>query len=680
MRDVTESGLVQNEVGYLVEHFGWENTALGRRQFWSETLHSLVNTCLHSKSPLLVLCSADLVIIYNEAFARLTGQQIPLTIGAKARDIWSNRWNDISPELLKVLHQGKSVEIPDLNEFLGLGNSPAQTRLRISLSPIYYQPLKIEGILMSVIENSVPQVAHFDNDDLYHRMIDEVQDYAIILMDKNGIIQNWNKGAEKLKLYKASEAVGKHFSMLYLPEDRKRLLPEKLMNEAARNGRASHEGWRVRKDGTTFWGSISLTALHDQKNNIIGFSKVTRDLTDMKKTEDQLLKFTETLQQRNEALRRSEERYHKMIEEVQDYAIIMLNENGNIQNWNAGAEKIKGYTAKEIIGKNFRIFYPDYDREKNFPENLLEYARINGRATHEGWRLRKDGTKFWGSIVITTLHRSDGSILGFTKVTRDLTERKLAEDKMHEYLKELESQNRELEQFAYVASHDLQEPLRKIRTFTDVIEKNSENEVTVKRYFDKIKASAQRMTELIQSVLNYSRLSKDMDQPVNTDLNLVLANVTSDLELLIQEKKAVIASVILPWIKGVPLQLNQLFSNLITNALKFSDKEPRINISFRIIPYDLIEGAAEGIATMNYLELSFSDNGIGFDQQYEKLIFTMFQRLNDKQKFAGTGIGLAVCKKVVDFHGGFIIAKSEVSKGSTFNVYFPADLLVSDPL
>ncbi|HTF31080.1 MAG TPA: PAS domain S-box protein [Flavitalea sp.] len=670
---------MQNEIGYLVEHFGWENTALGQRQFWSETLHSVVNTCLHSKSPLLVLCGADLVIIYNEAFARLTGRQIPLTIGAKARDVWSDRWNDISPVLLKVLQQGKSVEIPDLNEFLGSGNSPAQTRFRISLSPVFYQPLKIEGVLVSVIENNVPQIAHFDSEDLYHRMIDEVQDYSIILMDKYGYIQNWNKGAEKLKLYKASEAVGKHFSILYLPEDRKNLLPEKLMNEAARNGRASHEGWRVRKDGTTFWGNTSLTALHDQKNNIVGFSKVTRDLTDRKKTEDQLFKFTETLQHRNEALRRSEERYHKMIEEVQDYAIILLNENGDVQNWNTGAEKIKGYTAKEIIGKNFRIFYPEYDREKNFPENLLEYARKNGRATHEGWRLRNDGTKFWGSIVITTLHRSDGSILGFSKVTRDLTERKLAEDKMHEYMKELESQNRELEQFAYVASHDLQEPLRKIRTFTEVIEKNSGNEGTVKRYFDKIKASAQRMTELIQSVLNYSRLSKDMDQPVNTDLNLVLANVTSDLELLIQEKKAVIASIILPCIKGVPLQLNQLFSNLITNALKFSDKEPRINISFRIISYDQIEGVTEGIAKINYLELSFSDNGIGFDQQYEKLIFTMFQRLNEKQKFAGTGIGLAVCKKIIDFHGGFISVKSEVSKGSTFNVYFPADLLVSDP-
>ncbi|HMF70858.1 MAG TPA: PAS domain S-box protein [Flavitalea sp.] len=671
---------MQNEIGYLVEHFGWENTALGRRQFWSETLHSVVNTCLHSKSPLLVLCGADLVIIYNEAFARLTGQQIPLTIGAKARDVWSDRWNDISPVLLKVLQQGKSVEIPDLNEFLGPGNSPAQTRFRISLSPVFYQPLKIEGVLVSVIENNVPQIAQFDGEDLYHRMIDEVQDYAIILMDKYGIIQNWNKGAEKLKLYKASEAVGKHFSILYLPEDRKNLLPEKLMNEVARNGRATHEGWRVRKDGSTFWGSISLTALHDQKNNIVGFSKVTRDLTDRKKTEDQLFKFTETLQHRNEALRRSEERYHKMIEEVQDYAIILLNENGDVQNWNTGAEKIKGYTAKEIIGKNFRIFYPEYDREKNFPENLLEYARKNGRATHEGWRLRNDGTKFWGSIVITTLHRSDGSILGFSKVTRDLTERKLAEDKMHEYMKELESQNRELEQFAYVASHDLQEPLRKIRTFTEVIEKNSDNEGTVKRYFDKIKASAQRMTELIQSVLNYSRLSKDMDQPVNTDLNLVLANVTSDLELLIQEKKAVIASIILPCIKGVPLQLNQLFSNLITNALKFSDKEPRINISFRIISYDQIEGVTEGIAKINYLELSFSDNGIGFDEQYEKLIFTMFQRLNEKQKFAGTGIGLAVCKKIVEFYGGFISAKSEVSKGSTFNVYLPAGLLVSDPL
>src|SRR5436190_21683685 len=183
-----------------------------------------------------------------------------------------------------------------------------------------------------------------DTADLYHKMIDEVEDYAIIFLNREGIIQNWNKGAEKIKRYTESEAKGKHFSIFYLPEDRAINLPERLLAEAADKGKAIHEGWRLRKDGTKFWGSITLTAVHADNGAVIGFSKVTRDLTEKKAADDQAREITEQLRVSNEALRESEEKYHKMIEEVQDYAIILLNEHGDIQNWNKGAEKIKGYT------------------------------------------------------------------------------------------------------------------------------------------------------------------------------------------------------------------------------------------------------------------------------------------------------------------------------------------------
>ncbi|HUQ65683.1 MAG TPA: PAS domain S-box protein, partial [Flavitalea sp.] len=182
-----------------------------------------------------------------------------------------------------------------------------------------------------------------DTDDLYHRMIDEVEDYAIILLDTNGIIRNWNKGAQKIKQYTESEVVGKHFSIFYLPEDIEAGLPDKLLNRAIEKGKAIHEGWRLRKDQTKFWGSITLTAIHDADGKVFGISKVTRDLTDKKFADDNLKKFAEELQRSNDAFRFSEERYYKMIAEVQDYAIILLDRDGNIQNWNAGAEKIKGY-------------------------------------------------------------------------------------------------------------------------------------------------------------------------------------------------------------------------------------------------------------------------------------------------------------------------------------------------
>lgn len=525
---------------------------------------------------------------------------------------------------------------------------------------------------MKNLESSVDNDTNLGSDkDMYHKMIEEVQDCAIILLNTRGIIQNWNKGAEKIKQYKESEAVGMHFQMFYLPDDRAVNLPEKLLKEAAVFGRAFHEGWRLRKDQTRFWGSITLTALHNDTGEVIGFSKLTRDLTERKIAEDQLKNFMQELKSSNEALRKSEERYHKMIAEVEDYAIILLNEEGNILNWNVGAEKIKGYRSEEIIGKNFRLFYLPEDQKNKVPEMLIQQALEQGKALHEGWRVRKDGSTFWGSIVITALHSEDGSVIGFSKVTRDLTERKYSEDKALEYLIKLEAQNKKLEQFAYVASHDLQEPLRKIRIFTEVIEKNFHNEELVKKYFEKINASAKRMSELIVSILNYSRLS-NMEDMVETDLNLILADVLVDFELLIEENGATILGDPLPMIKAIPAQINQLFTNIIGNALKFTHNQPIIKISSTIIAQDHISNPPTPHAK-RYLEILFSDNGIGFEQQYEDQIFSLFQRLHGKQEYSGTGIGLALCKRIMENHYGSIRATGELGKGANFYVYFPLE-------
>jgi PAS domain S-box-containing protein len=534
------------------------------------------------------------------------------------------------------------------------------------------QPFLVENDQLAELE--ALKKAHAElklSEERYHRMVTEVQDYAIILLDEKGVICNWNRGAEKIKQYKESEIIGQPFQVFYLPGDRESGLPEKLLDEAVRTGRATHEGWRLRKDKTRFWGSIALTALHNDNNEIIGFSKVTRDLTERKLAEDQLNEFTDELKKTNEALRKSEERYQKMIAEIEDYAIILLNQEGFIENWNVGAQKIKGYTASEIIGKNFKIFYTPKDREEKLPDRLLEEAATKGKAMHEGWRVRKDGSHFWGSIVITALHANDGTIIGFSKVTRDLTERKSAEDKLQTYLHELESQNAELEQFAYVASHDLQEPLRKIQTFSDVIGKNLNNDSIVTKYLDKLNSSAFRMKELIRSVLNYSRISKHGEGKTDTDLSAILMNVIEDFELLIQEKQGKVEYDQLPVIKAIPLQINQLFSNIIGNGLKYSERPPVIRIGSNVVSIKDMIDVPVHIQEGNFLEIQFSDNGIGFEQQYEKIIFSMFQRLHGKQEYSGTGIGLALCKKIMDSHLGYITARSELSVGSTFYVYFP---------
>jgi PAS domain S-box-containing protein len=498
------------------------------------------------------------------------------------------------------------------------------------------------------------------SDNVYKKMVGEIQDYAIILLDINGHILTWNQGAQKIKQYTEEEILGKHFSQFYFEEDVKKNIPQQLLNEAKVNGRAVHEGWRKRKDGSKFWGSVTITALHDENNTVTAFCKVTRDLTDKKLAED--------------ALRLSEERYHQMVAEVQDYAIILLDKEGKIQNWNAGAEFIKGYKANEVVGKSFEIFYTEADRKGGLPFKLLNVSREEGKALQEGWRVRKDGTMFWGTIVITALHNKEGEVIGFSKVTRDLTERKLSEEKMLEYTAELEIQNGELEQFAFVASHDLQEPLRKIQTFTELIQENLEDSDFVKTYFAKLDASARRMAELVKSLLNFSRLSKSADDKSlisRIDLNTIIDEVKEDFELLIEEKKAVILCNDIPTIEANRLQIGQLFSNLISNSLKFSTVLPVIKIQGTVVNKEELPDLLLSSTVTKFHKIDFTDNGIGFEQQYDKVIFSLFQRLHGKQDFAGTGIGLALCKKVAENHGGTITASSELGKGAKFSVYLP---------
>ena len=365
-----------------------------------------------------------------------------------------------------------------------------------------------------------------------------------------------------------------------------------------------------------------------------------------------------------------EERYHKMIEEIQDYAILLLDVEGNIQNWNKGAEKIKGYAEKDIVGKNFRIFYQDSDREDLLPERLIHEAHTAGRAHHEGWRVRSDGSVFWGSVVITALHDADNNTIGFTKVTRDLTERKLAEDRIKEYARDIELRNQQLEEYAYIASHDLQEPLRKIQVFIEMLGNSIDDKEVAMRHLDKISTSAKRMSNLIKDVLKYSQVAQTeaMFAPVN--LNTILVDIIEDYELPILEKGVVINAGQLPEIKGIVIQLQQLFSNLLGNAIKFSAQNPTIDITATALN-DFEAAQYKGLSKdRTYTKILFKDNGQGFDPQYSEQVFKMFKRLTTN---SGTGIGLALCKKIVENHGGIISVESQQGKGSTFTVILPVD-------
>lgn len=518
------------------------------------------------------------------------------------------------------------------------------------------------------------------SEEKYHKMISEIQDYAIILLDPEGIILEWNKGAEKLKGYTAKEIIGKSFRLFYTSEDKHSGLPQKLLQEAKAKGFVSQEGYRIRKNGTRFWGNVAITALHDEKGGVIGYSKVTKDLTDRKAADDKIAMTTLELRQMNEELRQSEERYYKMISEVQDYAILLLNSEGIIQNWNTGAEFIKGYKASEIIGKNFRQFYTAEDKASHLPERLLKEAEKKGKATSEGWRVKKDGSRFWAYIVITALHNKEGEVIGYSKVTRDLTEKKKAEDALRLSAAELEQQNAELEalndelsSFAYVVSHDLKEPIRKIQVFAGRQLEPDKSREQILEFSQKIITSAARMQKLMEALISYSHISVEANGFEKINLNDIVEAVKTDLEVPIANTQTRIKMGKLPDIKGIPFQIHQMFLNLLANAIKFAreNSKPEITIDAYIPANgDLPEELAG--KNKKYHLITVSDKGIGFEPEYAEKIFEVFQRLKPKNQGTGTGIGLSIVKKVVQNHGGIIEAEGNPDHGASFRIYLPA--------
>jgi len=424
-----------------------------------------------------------------------------------------------------------------------------------------------------------------------------------------------------------------------------------------------------RPDGSVSFIMALVSVIYDGQGGTVGTIHVLMDISEKRSDNAALQQMLQRKAEENLlALKKSEERYHQMIDEVQDYAILLLDRNGFVLNWNKGAQKIKGYTEAEIVGQSFKIFYLTEDVIKKLPERLIEEAALNGRAEHEGWRMRKDGTTFWGSVVITALHDRNNNTIGFSKVTRDLTERKIAEDLLRSSSRDIEFRNKQLEEYAYVASHDLQEPLRKIQVFSEMLMENLDDREELIRYVDKISASAGRMTNLIKDVLKYSQLNAGEELFEKINLNVVLQNVLEDFDLLIEQRKVKLTVDNLPVLRGVPIQMHQLFSNLLSNAIKFSSTAPQISITASN-PTD--EDIAE-IPLLNkglpYVKIVFKDNGQGFDQDYADQVFKMFKRLDNTP---GTGIGLALCKKIAEGHNGCITVKSNPGDGAEFNIFLP---------
>src|ERR1700748_1929691 len=251
------------------------------------------------------------------------------------------------------------------------------------------------------------------SDGRYRILVEAITDYAIFMLDREGHVTSWNPGARRFKGYEADEIIGRHFSTFYTEAEKAQQFPALETAEAERTGRFEREGWRVRKDGTQFWAHVVIDAIRSPGGELVGFAKITRDLTERKAAEAKL--------------RESEEQFRLLVEGGTDYAIYMLDVDGHVASWNAGAQRIKGYAPAEIIGRHFSSFYTEADRAAGLPRTGLETAKQKGRWEHEGQRVRKDGTPFWAHVVIDAIRDDDGKLLGFAKVTRDITERREAE-------------------------------------------------------------------------------------------------------------------------------------------------------------------------------------------------------------------------------------------------------------
>ncbi|HKP77197.1 MAG TPA: PAS domain S-box protein [Longimicrobiaceae bacterium] len=490
---------------------------------------------------------------------------------------------------------------------------------------------------------------------LYRLLVESVRDYAIFALNPTGHILSWNQGAERFKGYTRDEILGKHFSIFYPEEDKAWGKPAWELEVAARDGRLEDEGWRIRKDGSRFWANVVITALHDDSGALVGFTKVTRDLTERRAAE--------------EALRESEERFRLMVQSVKDYAIFMLDPTGHIASWNEGAQRIKGYTADEIIGKHFSIFYTDEEKDWK-PPMELEVAGQVGRFEDEGWRLRKDGTRFWANVIITALRNARGELIGFGKVTRDLTERKAAEEEAIENarrLAEVEASNRTRSEFLASMSHELRTPLNAIGGYTELLALGVRGPITEEQRHDleRIRQSQVHLLSIINDILNYSRIEAGQ---VRYDVTAVPLAQAATAVLPMVEPQA-LAKGLTVRVEDCPggavaradeTKVEQILINLLTNAVKFTPEGGRITVTC--------------LHAGRRVRVSVADTGIGIPEDEVEAVFEPFVQLGRSLTTGheGTGLGLAISRDLARAMGGDLTLRSELGKGSTFTLFLPA--------
>ncbi len=481
--------------------------------------------------------------------------------------------------------------------------------------------------------------------DRFRLLVESVVDYAIFMLDPDGRIASWNAGAERLKQYRADEIIGRSFEIFYPAEALAAGWPREELRRAEAYGRFMDEGWRVRKDGSTFWANVIITALRDPQGRLQGFAKVTRDLSERRLHE--------------EKLRRSEEQFRLLLESVADYAIFMIDRSGAVLTWNSGAHAIKGYAASEVLGRHFSIFFTAQDVAAGQPEAELAAAVATGRAESRGWRVRKDGRLFWAHVIISPVYDESGVLRGFAKVTRDLSEQRRLSD--------LEQASRRMHEFIAMLAHELRNPLAPIRSAVAVLQAQAAPSATSEAMTAIIGRQIGHMARLVDDLLDVSRISTgkillerralDFHDVVALSVEAARPSAEARRHRLLVE----LPSAPLP-MRGDATRLAQALQNLLENAVRYTPEGGEIRVEVAV---------SGGFATT-----AVSDNGIGIAGDALERIFDLFtqEHRSTSTGAPGLGIGLALGRSLVERHGGRLTAYSAgPGTGSTFQIVLPLE-------
>ncbi|KFC68484.1 PAS domain-containing sensor histidine kinase [Massilia sp. LC238] len=489
----------------------------------------------------------------------------------------------------------------------------------------------------------------------FQYLIAGISDYAIYMLDPSGHIASWNAGAQRFKGYQPHEILREHFSRFYTPEDREDGLPARALAQALENGKYEAEGWRVRKDGTRFWAHVVIDPIYDEERNLLGYAKITRDVTQRKLAED--------------ALRESEQRFRLLVQGVTDYAIYMLSPEGLVTNWNVGAERIKGYSLEEILGSHFSRFYTDEDRAGGMPQRALGTAAREGRYEAEGWRQRKDGTRFWAHVIIDAIRDDDGKILGFAKITRDLTEKKRTEEALEQaQLALFQSQKMEsIGQLTGGVAHDFNNLLSVLASGLEVLSMNRQGGGDAKT-LDSMRRAIDRGATLTQQLLAFAR--QQPLQPETRSINRLISGFESvlrraghsgiefEFNLDPQAGSAVVDAA----------RFESALLNLVVNARDAMPDGGRLTLDTAQLT--LQEGEVPGLAPGPYVCTSVTDTGTGMSPETVQRAFEPFYTTKETGK--GTGLGLSQVYGFIKQSGGEVVIQSTLGEGTTIAIYLPA--------